>query len=164
MSTFLTPHFTLEALTSVGPHLGLENDPDQQEYENLMLLAQVLEECRSALSAHFGTDTKVYVKYGLRQAPLNTACGGSMTSAHLEGLAADTHYDGHDSEEIGHILFQNPVMAKIDQLIIENGCLHIGLPCRASGYEPRHQLLHDGWKNGKRFYTLMSVWKEDHNG
>lgn len=160
MTTFFTVHFTEEELTGVGPHLGLENDPTQRECENLMELAQVLEGCRKALCDYFGEDTPIHVRYGLRQVPLNTACGGSPTSAHLEGLAADTYYDKYTPEEIGHILFQNPIMSKIDQLIIENGCLHIGLPCKASHYEARHELMHDGWKDGKRIYNLMSVWKE----
>jgi len=153
-------HFTEADFNTVGIHTNLSNIVPEEFKKNFQIVGEKLEEARKILSDYFGHDTPIIVAYWYRGPALNAAVGGSITSAHMEGLAVDTHYIGHDVDEIASILMQHSTfMAGIDQLIIEHGCLHYGLPCKASDYLPRHQLRHDHLDHGVRTYPLVSVWR-----
>src|SRR5690606_25284898 len=82
----LSKHFTLEELTrsATAQRLGLENSPTVRELANLMRLAAVLEDVRRALGHR-----PILVTSGFRSEAVNKAVGGSATSAHRLGLAAD---------------------------------------------------------------------------
>ena len=154
-----TEHFQDEDMNTVGIHTTITNIVPDELKLNIQKVEEKLEEARAILTEYFGHDTPIIVAYGYRGPALNAAVGGSVTSAHMEGLAADTHYIGHDPDEISSILMQHPTfMAGIDQLIIEHGCLHYGLPCKASDYLPRHQLRHDHLDHGVRTYPLVTLW------
>lgn len=155
-----TEHFSDQELISVQGHVGIDNRPTSERIgANIQKIQWKLEEVRDILSEHFGAEVPVIIRYGYRCPELNEACGGSPTSAHLEGLAADMVFRGVDVSEAAHVLFQDPdFMRDVDQLIEERGCLHLGLPCKASAYKPRRQLRGDAFVNGKRTYPLVAVW------
>ena len=81
----LTPHFKLSELTrsSTAVKLGLSNAPGPGHLNNLRKLAASLEEVRGLL----GTPMDISSAY--RSPPVNAAVGGSSTSDHANGLAAD---------------------------------------------------------------------------
>ena len=79
----LTEHFTLEELT-VTQVRDVDNDPDPQELDNLRALAGALEGVRRALD-----HLPILISSGYRSPEVNRRVGGSQSSAHMQGLAAD---------------------------------------------------------------------------
>ena len=82
----LSKHFTLEELTrsATAQRLGLDNLPSVHELANLMRLATVLEDVRHVLGSR-----PILISSGFRSEAVNKAVGGSPSSAHRLGLAAD---------------------------------------------------------------------------
>ena len=81
----LSENFTLAELTDTDT--GLPNNPSQGEINNLKLLVQkVLQPVRDK----FGVIT---VTSGFRSPEVNSAVGGSATSDHVHGRAADIQCD-----------------------------------------------------------------------
>lgn len=81
----LSDHFTLEELvfSSTAQRLGIDNSPSLEIVAHLTTLAMGLEKVRIRLGAAMHIDS------GYRCQALNVAVGGSKTSAHLQGYAAD---------------------------------------------------------------------------
>ena len=82
----LTEHFTLEELTysNIARQKGLKNEPNESQIENLKLLAQyILEPIREKIGC------PLFISSGYRSEKINTLVGGSKTSQHLLGSAAD---------------------------------------------------------------------------
>jgi len=150
----LSPHFTLEALCSVGPHGGIKNVPTVEIDENLLKVAEKLEETQEIL----GVDLRP--SYGYRCPALNQTVGGSTTSAHLLGLAVDFVPQGVELRPAWERLAEHPTyMQDVDQLIIERGCIHIGLALPAHDNVPRRELRLDGnAPDGHRVYPLYGHW------
>ncbi len=130
----LSKHFTLTELTrSTSAHrLGLDNSPTMHELANLMRLTAVLEDVRHALS-----DRPILITSGFRSEAVNKAVGGSPSSAHRLGLAAD-----FTCPDFGSPLMVCQAIAssgiEFDQLIHEKGSwVHLGLSQSA----PRRQML-----------------------
>lgn len=153
--TPLTEHFSLEELTRVGPHADIDNDPPPEIAGNLLAVATKLELARAIWGG-----VKVRVDYGYRCEALNKAAGGSETSAHMQGLAADVVPDGIELRPAWDALAEHPdFMTGIDQLIIERGCIHIGLPVAQHNFLPRHELrLDEDDGEGHRTYPLYGHW------
>ena len=82
----LTEHFTLEELiySSTAKTKGLKNEPTQDHIENLKLLAQyILEPIREKIGF------PLVISSGFRSEKINALVGGSKTSQHILGQAAD---------------------------------------------------------------------------
>jgi hypothetical protein len=81
----LTPHFTLEelCLSQEAVRLGIDNTPSDAVIANLLRLAKMLEKVRALLKK------PILITSGFRSPALNARVGGSKTSAHLDGRAAD---------------------------------------------------------------------------
>jgi uncharacterized protein YcbK (DUF882 family) len=78
----ITEHFSLEELTHTST--GLDNTPTIEQITNLKALANtVLEPLRIAYGK------PIYVNSGFRSEAVNNKVGGSKTSQHLLGQAAD---------------------------------------------------------------------------
>lgn len=129
----LSAHFTLEELTfsEYAARNGLKNDPPPRIVENLQFLAERLEEVRALLRV------PMRITSGFRSDAVNAAVGGSLTSQHRFGLAADfvamefgSPYEVAKAIEASGLQF--------DQLIHEFGrWVHISFVRR----EPRRQAL-----------------------
>lgn len=129
----LSEHFTLEELTfsQTAARLGIANEPPPRIVENLTFLASRLEEVRALLKA------PMVVSSGYRSPALNDAIGGSLTSQHRYGLAADFVAPRFGSPfEVASALAASSL--DFDQLIHEYGrWVHISFVRR----EPRRQTL-----------------------
>ena len=82
----MSEHFTLDDLTrsQTASRKGIDNTPPQQAIDSLNLLCStLLEPARALLGVPISVDS------GFRSAALNEAVGGSKSSAHLDGRAAD---------------------------------------------------------------------------
>lgn len=82
--------------------------------------------------------------------------------AHPEALAIDIVSDHHDLRTMFNMLVKDPTfMSDVDQIIIERGCVHVGMPCASTNYgTPRHELRSERWdgNEGIRTYPLLGHW------
>ena len=111
--TQLTANFSLHELTKseTALRMGLDNTPGPVETEYLKILAErVLQPIRD----HFGKGVKV--NSGFRSPDSNAAVGGSRTSDHCKGQAADIEIPGVPNAELAQWIMDN---LDYTQLILE---------------------------------------------
>jgi hypothetical protein len=141
----LSKNFTLEELCIT--HSGLPNQPDQEQIDNLTLLAnKVLQPARDSLGK------PISVNSGFRSTAVNMAVGGVATSQHCTGQAADI-------EAIDNAALFNLIHTSLsyDQLIWEGGndkqpaWVHVSY--RANNN--RQQTLKMVVTNGKKSYISV---------
>ena len=109
----LSANFTLKELTKsdTATRLGLDNTPDEETIENLKLLCEkVLQPVRE----HFGKP--VTINSGYRSPESNAAVGGSKTSDHCLGRAADIEIPGVPNADLAQWIMDN---LEYTQLILE---------------------------------------------
>jgi zinc D-Ala-D-Ala carboxypeptidase len=82
----LSENFSLEELTAseTAARKGIDNTPSEEVINNLKRLAAALQEVRALLNHR-----AILVSSGYRSPELNQAVGGSATSDHCKGFAAD---------------------------------------------------------------------------
>ncbi len=104
----LTPHFTLAEMCKTS--VNLKNVPNEAQIENLKRVCRWLEQLRSRynerltlnrrrlpprpLERGLGGEAPIVINSGFRSAAVNKAVGGSPTSNHLTGCAADIRVSG----------------------------------------------------------------------
>jgi zinc D-Ala-D-Ala carboxypeptidase len=111
----LSKNFTLKEMTvsQTASRKGIDNTPSDTEIVNLKQLCKnVLEPIR----VHF--DRPVIVTSGFRSVTLNKRIGGSSTSQHCKGEAADFTVSGVSNYELCKWMERN---LNYDQLIYEYG-------------------------------------------
>ena len=109
----LTANFSLHELTKseTALRMGFDNTPGEAETESLRLLAEkVLQPVRD----HYGKGVKV--NSGYRSPESNAAVGGSKTSDHCKGQAADIEIPGVPNAELAQWIMDN---LEYTQLILE---------------------------------------------
>jgi hypothetical protein len=109
----LSANFTLKELTKsdTATRLGLDNTPDEQALENLKTLCEmVLQPVRE----HYGKSVSVNSAY--RSPESNAAVGGSKTSDHCKGMAADIEIVGVANADLAQWIMDN---LEYTQLILE---------------------------------------------
>lgn len=128
----LSEHFTLDELTlsETAARKGIANLPGPAELANLRRIANLLEQVRSLVQR------PIVVTSGYRAPEVNKLVGGSATSAHVKGLAADINCPGIKPAALAAIIKTSNI--QFDQLILEfDRWVHIGLSEKA----PRMELL-----------------------
>lgn len=145
----LSKNFTLAEMTvsQTATRLGIDNSPSPAHKANLQrLVTELLQPIRDALGHG------ISVSSGYRSPTLNTRIGGSQTSAHSIGMAADINAHGYgNSRQLAIFIRDYLVKNKVpfDQLILEFGdWVHIGLTNRA-GAQRRQVLTARRDKDGK---------------
>ena len=109
----LTANFSLHELTKseTALRMGFDNTPGEAETEALRLLCEkVLQPVRD----HFGKGVKC--NSGFRSPETNRATGGSVTSDHCKGQAADIEIPGVPNAELAQWIMDN---LDYTQLILE---------------------------------------------
>lgn len=121
-------NFTLKELTrsTTATNLGMDNLPTPEHKANLGRLTRSLELIRTLLG-----DNPMIITSGYRSPQLNTVIGGSKTSMHCHGLAADFVCPRFGTpEEIVQKIANSDI--EFDQLILEQvggkEWVHFGLP------------------------------------
>jgi len=146
----LTENFTLSEMVKSETALrhGLDNTPGETEIANLRRLAEnVLQPVRN----HYKRGVKV--NSGYRAPNVNAAVGGSKTSDHCRGQAADIEIPGVANAELAEWISKN---LKFTQLILEfytpgipdSGWVHVS-------YDPANlkgQVMTAMRENGKTVY------------
>ena len=123
----LSENFTLEEMTAsrIAKNMHLSNIPSETETNNLIRLCQtILQPIRNKLNA------PLTVTSGFRCSALNKIVGGSLTSQHLKGEAADIIYQDNKLlwDLIVSMISNQEIM--VGQLIDERNLswIHISLP------------------------------------
>ncbi len=146
----LTSNFSLAELVKSETALrhDMDNTPGETEIENLkQLCEQVLQPVRN----HFQTGVKV--NSGFRHPEVNAKVGGSKTSDHCKGQAADIEIPGIPNADLAIWIMDN---LQYTQLILEfytpgvpdSGWVHVS-------YDPQNlkkQALTATKQNGKTVY------------
>lgn len=134
---WVTEHFSWAEMTrsQKAVTLGLKNIPNDEERANIKQTCELLEKIRSYLCAKYDREVKIKVTSGFRSQRVNRAVGGSPTSAHLSGFAADIRASGLTSVQLAKDIHEMEAkrLIKYDQLILEypergeRSWVHIGL-------------------------------------
>lgn len=146
----LSKNFTLSEMTKseTALRLGLPNDPEPEHLENMKTLAEkVLQPVRD----HFARGVKVNSAY--RHPDVNRAVGGSTTSDHCRGMAADIEIPGVPNAELAEWIQEN---CEFRQLILEfytpgipdSGWVHVSY----NEADNKKQVLTAMKENGKTVY------------
>ena len=109
----LTNNFSLKELTvsDTATRLGLDNTPNEAVTANLKTLAEkILQPVRE----HYGKSVRV--NSGYRAPEVNAAVGGSKTSDHCKGQAADIEINGVANGDLAKYIAEN---FKFTQVILE---------------------------------------------
>jgi uncharacterized protein YcbK (DUF882 family) len=131
----LTKNFKLSEFTEsrTARQLGIDNTPGSKEIDSLRnLCVNILEPLRENLSE------PIIINSGYRSEQLNHAVGGSLTSQHMKGEAADIRING-DASKILEALYKLGI--DFDQAILyrKQNFLHVSL--KKSGTNRRQKLL-----------------------
>jgi hypothetical protein len=109
----LSEHFSLEELTvsETAARKGLDNTPDNDALFDLKRLAAFLESIRETV------DKPIKINSAYRAPEVNASVGGSKTSQHCKGQAADIRVAGMTPDQV----VQAIIAAKLpfDQVIRE---------------------------------------------
>ena len=146
----LTTNFSLAEMikSETAVRRDMDNTPGQQEIENLRVLCeQILQPIREA----YGCGVKV--NSGYRSPDVNAAVGGSRTSDHCRGQAADIEIPGVPNGDLAQYVAD---YFEFTQLILEfytpgvpdSGWVHVS-------YDPlnlKKQILTAMRENGKTVY------------
>lgn len=146
----LTKNFTLSELTKSETALrhDMDNSPDQASISNLQALAvHVLQPVRD----HF--DRGVKVNSGFRHPDVNAKVGGSKTSDHCKGMAADIEIPGVPNAELAewirsNLPFTQVILEFYTQGVPDSGWVHVS-------YDPanlKKQALTAVKQDGKTVY------------
>lgn len=151
----LTKNFTLEELSnsSTAKRLGIDNIPNNEQVNNLRLLCEkVLQPIREKYGK------PIIISSGFRCEKLNKAIGGSPTSEHRYGMAADFHSLSDtlsDNKALWDLI--RTMNLNFGQLIYEYGSdsgpdwIHISYNEKNN----RKQILRCKKVNGKASYSTM---------
>src|SRR5262245_17238406 len=112
----LTPHFSLEEMTysQTAARQGINNTPTPEIVEQLRKTCQMLEIVRSALG-----DRPIFISSGYRSPAVNAAVGGSSTSQHMTGQAADFTVSGLTPKQTVDAILKIDPPVPYDQIIYE---------------------------------------------
>tara|TARA_R110000868_G_scaffold280899_2_gene541295 strand:+ start:1061 stop:1525 length:465 start_codon:yes stop_codon:yes gene_type:complete len=146
----LTKNFTLSEMTKSETALrhDMDNSPDQTAISNLQALAaHVLQPVRD----HYGMGVKV--NSGFRHPDVNAKVGGSKTSDHCKGMAADIEIPGVPNAELAewirsNIPFTQVILEFYTQGVPDSGWVHVS-------YDPinlKQQALTAIKQDGKTVY------------
>lgn len=120
MTTYLSPHFSLEELTTsqTAARRNLDNTPPAAVLEHLKATALRMEAVRALLMR------PILVSSGYRSAAVNAAVGGVANSAHVQGWAVDFISPGYgDPFHICKAIAASKI--EFDQVIQEGTWVHI---------------------------------------
>ena len=146
----LTDHFWLKELlvSSTADQLGIENVPTDEHFANLRdILAPGLEEVRAICG-----NRPIAVTSAYRNPKINKAVGGTPTSAHPRGFAADISVAGLSAWKTARIIADAMAekQVRIDQLILESGrrVVHVSFEPR----KPRPRMMRGHQPGGPGTY------------
>lgn len=145
----LSKNFTLDELckSEIAIRRSIDNIPTETVISNLQaLVLNVLQPIRNSLGP-------ITINSGYRSPAVNVAVGGSPTSDHCLGMAADIEISGYDNKTLAKFIEQN---FKFTQVILEfyedgqpaSGWVHVSF----DSSDLKCQTLRAVKQNGKTVY------------
>ncbi len=143
----LSEHFTLEELckSQTAIRMGIDNSPSTSQVDSLRYLAQrILEPVRSEYGLPYTPSS------GYRSPDLNRAIGGSSTSQHCLGQAADIEIPNLSNLALAwwirtHLDFDQLILEHFDNSDPSSGWVHVSVVSPESRKYNRHDtLVYDG--------------------
>lgn len=134
----MSKHFDLWEMTrsTIAQRQRIENNPTHDDIRRMHYL---MEKCLDPIREAWGNP--IVVNSGYRSHALNVAVGGSPTSQHLTGEAADiTTGSVAGNRQLFDII--QSIGVSFDQLIDEDNYRWIHISCRYNGEGNRKQVLH----------------------
>ena len=146
----LTTNFTLAEMTKSETALrhDMDNTPGEKEIGNLKLLCEkVLQPVRD----HYGKGVKV--NSGFRHPDVNAKVGGSKTSDHCRGQAADIEIPGVANAELAEWIrdnldFQQLILEYYQVGVPDSGWVHVSFVAE----DNKKQVMTATKKDGKTVY------------
>jgi len=152
MRTRLTENFWLEEflVSETAARHGIDMTPPPEVRANIERLAKdVLQPMRKRLSAEVGRDVPIIITSGYRPPELNRLVGGSPTSQHMRGEAADIRGIGIVPSDLW--LSISSMNLPIEQLILEfDSWVHVSVS--PVDRLPARQFLSAVRRNGRTVY------------
>jgi len=145
----LTPNFTLEELTHTD-HREFDNTPNDAELDNLVRLADFLEQVKAVLGGK-----PIMINSAFRCKQVNDAVGSKDTSQHRIGCAADLRVPGMTPDQVVKAIIASGI--GYDQVIREfatptgGGWTHVSIPNTVATAPRKQSLIID--KAGTRAYS-----------
>jgi hypothetical protein len=140
----LSPNFTLEELTHTD-HREFDNEPNESEIQNLMRLANFLEEVKRVLGGK-----PVIINSAFRSKQVNDAVGSKDSSQHRIGCAADLRIPEMTPDQVVKAIIASGI--DYDQVIREfDRWTHISVPNHTDDKPRKQALIID--KSGTRVYS-----------
>ena len=129
----LSPNFTLDELTHTD-HREYDNTPNDEEMNNLVRLAEFLEQVKDVLGGK-----PIMINSAFRCAEVNKAVGSSDKSQHRRGCAADIRVPGMTPDQVVSAIIDSGL--PYDQVIREfDRWTHVSIP-NTEEAEPRSMAL-----------------------
>ena len=127
---------------------GLDNTPGEAEIDNLRRLC---EEVLQPVREHYGMGVKV--NSGFRHPNVNAAVGGSTTSDHCKGMAADIEIPGVPNAELAqyiadNLTFRQVILEFYTPGVPDSGWVHVAF----NPADNKKQVLTAMKENGKTVY------------
>jgi hypothetical protein len=141
----LSQNFTLAELckSELAIRRSIDNSPTQDVISNLQaLVVNILQPVRNSLGP-------ITINSGYRSPAVNVAVGGSPTSDHCRGMAADIEIAGYDNKMLAKFIEQN---FRFTQVILEfyedgqpsSGWVHVSFDPDNLKYECLRAVKQDG--------------------
>jgi zinc D-Ala-D-Ala carboxypeptidase len=143
----LSEHFSYEELTrsETAERNGWLNVPNNAEKENLIRLANLLEQVKTAVGGK-----PIMINSAYRSSAVNYAVGSKDSSQHRIGCAADLRVPGMTPRQVVEACIEAEV--PFDQIILEfDSWTHISIPNNAETPPRNQRLIID--RNGTRAYS-----------
>jgi uncharacterized protein YcbK (DUF882 family) len=140
----LTPNFTLEELTHTD-HREFDNTPNDAELDNLVRLADFLEQVKAVLGGK-----PIMINSAFRCKQVNDAVGSKDTSQHRIGCAADLRVPSMTPDQVVKAIIASGI--GYDQVIREfDRWTHVSIPNTVATAPRKQSLIID--KAGTRAYS-----------
>ena len=154
----LSKNFSLQELTKSDTAIrkSIDNTPDNEVLSNLTTLCDmVLQKVRNSHGV-------VTVTSGYRSPELNRAIGGSTTSDHCKGCAADFEVQGLDNKDLAKWIIDNLTFKQLILEFYEDGQPNSGwVHCSFEEGKNNNQVLR-AVKEGKKTVYLTGIeWSKD---
>jgi len=143
----LTPHFTLDELTSSesAERNGWDNTPNEAELANLKRLAAFLEEVKTVLGGR-----PIMVNSAFRNKQVNDSVGSKDSSQHRIGCAVDIRVPQLTPDQVVKTIIESGL--PYDQVIREfDRWTHLSIPNTPETAPRKQALIID--KTGTRLYA-----------
>ena len=149
----LSRNFSLQELTKSETAIrkGIDNTPDDVTISNLTTL------CNMVLQKVRDCHGSVIITSAYRSSELNKAIGGSTTSDHCKGCAADFEVPGLDNKELARWIIDNLTFKQLILEFYEEGNPNSGwVHCSFEEGDNNNQVLR-AVKDGKKTVYLKGL-------